>query len=293
MPIAEGKTIKDTYQIVEVQGAEPETQVTMLAFSSPDHFVSAITPNHPVESGFWFVFSKDLILVTDTGDLPSTSPKSALRQIYLGQLGGVDLIASEMETSDPPEGFTWKPLRSLHGLLPDDLFALAGRAMQLLEWDQAHQYCGRCAHPTTPRKDERSRECPQCTLRAYPKLAPVIMVLVKRKNQILLARGPQSPSEMFSVLAGFVDPGETLEQAVHREVFEEVGLHVKNLSYHSSQSWPFSGALMIGFIADWAEGEITFNSNEIESASWYSQTELPMLPTPMSLAWHLVQTAFT
>ena len=125
---------------------------------------------------------------------------------------------------------------------------------------------------------ENVRTCPACELEAYPRMSPAAIVLVRRDKQILLARGIDFPQPFYSTLAGFVEPGETLEDAIHREIFEEVGIWVKNLRYFGSQSWPFPHSLMVGFIADFDSGEIEVAENEIVDAGWFDPTDLPLIP---------------
>jgi NAD+ diphosphatase len=189
------------------------------------------------------------------------------------------------------ERWQWHSLRTLFGVISDELYAVAGRAMQLLDWDRIHKYCGCCGKETFIRKTERCRECTICGHLAYPKLAPAVMALVKREKKILLARGPHFPEKFYSVIAGYVDPGETLEQCVMREVIEEVGIKVKNICYFGSQPWPFSGSLMIAFTCEWQEGEIYTQPDEILHADWFDLTNLPQLPPPLSISRLLIDSA--
>jgi NAD+ diphosphatase len=173
-------------------------------------------------------------------------------------------------------------------VLEDAHFALAGRAIQLLDWDRSHQYCGRCGTPTEPRAEERVRVCPACKHSAYPRVAPAVMALVTRGRELLLGRSPHFPQGMYSALAGFVEPGETLEQCVAREVEEEVGVAVTKLSYFASQPWPFPHSLMIAFVCEWAGGEIRVQEGEIEAADWFDVLQLPRLPSKISIARRLI-----
>lgn len=194
---------------------------------------------------------------------------------------------------ESPPGWIWSELKFLHTVIPEYQFAIAGRAFQLIDWDLTNQYCGRCGSKSIPREKERCKECLSCGHLMYPKLAPVIMALVQRENKILLARGVHFPDKMYSILAGFVDLGETLEQCVAREVFEEVGLRVKNMCYFASQPWPFSRSLMIAFTCEWEEGEIQIDSAEIEDAGWFDKSCLPLLPPLYSLSRLLIEEAFS
>ncbi|MCK4988071.1 MAG: NAD(+) diphosphatase, partial [Desulfobacterales bacterium] len=162
------------------------------------------------------------------------------------------------------------------------------RANQLVDWGRTHQYCGVCGRPTEDKTDERAKICPQCGLVNYPRLSPAIIVAVLKNNQILLARNKRFKLPFYSVLAGFVEPGETLEQCVQREIREEVGLTVKNIRYFGSQPWPFPNSLMIAFIADYADGEITVDGSEIIDAAWFSKDKLPQIPPSISIARQLI-----
>jgi len=287
--------------------------VIRLPFHSPEGFVhlSASTPDAP---GHWFVFSGDRLLVEvgppspdPTGDLrvrarpswarlpvaapPGPLPDAVLRGLYLGRLGGEHCFAAEVAAdAAPPSGASWEGLRTLFSVLDDRLFALAGRALQLIDWDRSHQFCGRCGARTEPRPDERVRVCPACGLSAYPRVAPAVMALVRRGRELLLGRGPHFPAGMYSALAGFVEPGESLEQCVRREVAEEVGVEVTNLRYFASQPWPFPHSLMVAFTCDWAAGELRPQPGEIEAAEWFDVFQLPKLPSKISIARSLIDT---
>jgi NAD+ diphosphatase len=212
------------------------------------------------------------------------------RTLYLGRLGEADCWAAEApaECPPPPPGWGWEGLRTLFSVLEDAHFAIAGRAIQLLDWDRNHRYCGRCGGPTEAKTEERARACPACKLTAYPRLAPAVMALVRRENQVLLARSPHFPPGMYSALAGFVEPGETLEQCLAREVAEEVGVQVSRIRYFASQPWPFPNSLMIAFVCDWAGGEIRPQDGEIEAAQWFDVLQLPKLPSRISIARRLI-----
>tara|TARA_A100001518_G_C1223322_1_gene69062 strand:+ start:92 stop:931 length:840 start_codon:yes stop_codon:yes gene_type:complete len=196
-------------------------------------------------------------------------------------LGLVDGRACELihlsDSLDMP-GLSWHGLRTLVGQVDDQLFRLLGVAQQLNAWYQSHRFCGCCGEPMQPREEERAMECVRCERREYPKLAPCIIVLITRGSEILLARSPHFPPGFFSTLAGFIEPGESVEQCLHREVKEEVNLEVSNLEYLGSQSWPFPNSLMLGFHAEYAGGDIIPQEGEIEAAHWWSIDELPKIP---------------
>ena len=194
--------------------------------------------------------------------------------------------ASEATTSSA--NTRWTGLRGLFGIMPDEVVALAGRATQLLEWDRTHRFCGACATPTIRDASERARRCPSCRHTAYPRISPAMMCLITRDQEILLARNVNFPAGRYSALAGFLEAGESIEDAIHREVEEEVGLKVTNLRYFSSQSWPFPHSLMIAFTAEFAGGELRPNGHEIAEADWFRHDALPQLPPRISIARALI-----
>jgi NAD+ diphosphatase len=214
---------------------------------------------------------------------------------YLGVLGESHCFSAELAAdAAAPEGWVWQGLRGLFGALDDAQFALAGRALQIVDWDRTHQYCGACGGATVARTSERSRECPACGLVVYPRLAPAVMALVRRGRQLLLARSPRFAKGVYSALAGFVEPGETLEQCLEREVHEEVGIRVREVRYFASQPWPFPHSLMIAFFADYDSGELRIDGSEIEDAQWFdieNLENLPRLPARISIARRLIDAA--
>ena len=288
--------------------------MTPLPFSSPLDYEHRVTCEAPGEA-HWFVFRGDQLLV-ELGPLSQPSDDlrvkarpawarlplqknhnwlegRSARTLYLGRLAGSDCWAAELpRDAEAPAGMSFEGLRTLFSVLDDAHFALAGRALQLVDWDRTHQFCGRCGTRTEPRPDERVRVCPACKLSAYPRVAPAIMALVHRENrgrhELLLARGPHFPAGMYSALAGFVEPGESLEQCVAREVAEEVGVRVASLRYFASQPWPFPHSLMIAFVCEWRDGELRRQDAEIEDAKWFEVLQLPKLPSRISIARRLI-----
>jgi NAD+ diphosphatase len=287
-----------------------------MPFMAPLDFAAGVRPpdaRHEAPS-YWLVFSGDRLLVElgPPDPRPTDDPRvrerpawarlplqknnkqlwsQPLRTLYLGAIRGTDCWAAEVAGGEAPAGYGWVGLRALFSVLEDAHFALAGRALQLLQWDRDHQYCGRCGTPTAPKPEERVRVCPSCGLSAYPRVAPAVMALVQRGRELLLGRSPHFPAGMYSALAGFVEPGETLEQCVAREVAEEVGVSVANLRYFASQPWPFPHSLMIAFVCDWRGGEIRAQEGEIEAADWFDVLHLPKLPSKISVARRLIDAA--
>lgn len=209
--------------------------------------------------------------------------------IFLGTLAGRHCWAIDVDGDGMPDGYV--DLRMLWSSVDETTWAVAGRAVQLVEWRRTHRYCGRCATPTTQVPGERAVRCPDCGLMAFPRLAPAVIMLVERASdgRALLARNANFPAGMFSCLAGFVEPGETLEQAVRREIMEEVGVEVGELDYRGSQPWPFPHQLMIGFGAEYVAGDIAVDGTEIAEAAWFAPDEIPSIPPAgMSIAGRLI-----
>jgi NAD+ diphosphatase len=208
---------------------------------------------------------------------------------YLGSLSEVDCWA--LDLAEAPPG--WRPasLRTAMMALDPTLAAIAGRAAQVLEWDRTHRYCGACGSGTAIQPGERARVCSGCGHTAYPRLSPAIMALVWRPGELLLARSPGFTPGRYSALAGFVEAGESLEECLHREVAEEVGVAVSDLRYYGSQSWPFPHSLMVAFTARWVSGDIVPQAGEIEDARWFPLDALPDIPPRFSIAGHLIRDA--
>ena len=248
--------------------------------------------------GYWILRCENQVLVA-AGEAQSAvfpfgsvvdfgRPSKVLR---VGQWRGQPCYAAEVESLPPGISGELSAVRSLYGMAGTEAFSLAGRATQLLDWQRNHQFCGRCATPTSMKTTEFAMECPACGLLSYPRISPAVMVLVRRADELLLARSPHFRPGVFSALAGFVEAGETLEQCAVREVREEVGVEIANLRYFQSQPWPFPDSLMLAFFADYAGGTITPDPAEIEAADWFSLGALPPLPDPVSIARRLIDAA--
>lgn len=250
---------------------------------------------------WWFLCARSSLVTTPlttpgsfTYGFPQAPTLQALgitpiRTQFLGYLNNQPCVAAEIDKETTlPEKFALHHLRELYGELPEDLFAIAARAVQIVEWDHTHQYCGHCATPMIQLPTERAKRCPKCELRQYPRLSPAVIMLIYRGNEILLARAPRFRNGMYSVLAGFVEPGKSLEETVEREVREEVGIKIKNIRYFGSQPWPFPNSLMVGFIAEYASGIVTPEPNEIEDAAWFTKDNLPPVPGKLSIARKLI-----
>ena len=246
---------------------------------------------------WWFVFCGDKLLVKATADdvrIPLYSDLTGLEQSlskihFLGTFNGFPCYSAEIdEHCIIPEEMIFQERRPLLGLLGEEIFSIAGRAFQILHWDRTHQFCGRCGIRTELKEEERARACTRCGLVSYPTMSPAIIVAVVKGPELLLARSHRFHASFYSVLAGFVECGETLEQCVKREVREEVGIDVENIRYLASQSWPFPETLMAGFAADYAGGVIASDDVEIRDAGWFRADNLPAIPPKGSIARLLI-----
>ncbi len=209
--------------------------------------------------------------------------------IFIGMSGGVPCYAVALSSSsEPPQNFGFSDIRGLFGRTSDEFLGVAARASHILLFDRTTKFCGVCGARNRLMEAELAKRCPECDQVIYPRLSPAIIVLVRRDNEVLLARSPGFPPGVYSVVAGFVEPGETIEHAVHREVMEEIGITICNLHYIGSQPWPFPDSLMIGFVASYAGGTIRADKTEIEDAGWFKRGELPGLPGPLSLSRVLI-----
>ncbi len=263
-----------------------------------DNFTPYYSPPHDTgEFSMWFIFYKNELLIQEKQgsyhvpllNIVEQDKLPLINQFYLGQYDSIHCFGAEINPiTSIPSGYQALGLRQLFGLISDDLLTLAGRVIHLLYWDSTTQFCGRCGHTTLLKTDERAKECPQCGLINYPQLAPAVIILIEKDNEILLARSPRFKPKMYSVIAGFVEPGETLEQTVLREIREEVGIQVHNIQYFGSQHWPFPQSLMIAFTAQYLSGQITIDHREIEDADWFTIENLPPIPNKMSISRWLI-----
>lgn len=249
------------------------------------------TPN---PSDYIFAFENQAIYLLDGKRLPLFSEvenyfKNTKSFYCFAENNNNRCLIAEIDHIVGDEKFASVPLRSAHTILDEKLFALAWRARHLCHWRKTHAYCGVCGNKNNNKEDEQAMICSHCKYVTYPRISPCIIVLITRGEKILLARSSHFPSEVYSTLAGFVEPGESLAQTLHREIFEEVGLKVTNDVYFGSQPWPFPDSLMIGFTVEYLSGDIKIDPVEIEDAQWFDITNLPKLPQIGSIGRNLIE----
>ncbi len=244
---------------------------------------------------YWFIFNSDKLLVNiknrdkipflnDLNDL-NISP---VHTHYLGTLEGHPCKCAEVKYVDEHEEMVFMDLRSLYEILDEDLFLLAGRAIQIINWDKNHRFCGKCGTLTEKHENEMAKICPECGFTSYTRISPAIITAIIRDDKILMAKHSYGFKNRYSLIAGFIEAGETLEEGVKREVMEEVGLKVKNIKYFGSQPWPFPHSLMVGFTANYESGEIKVDGKEIVEAKWCDVEEIAPTPSKMSIASELI-----
>lgn len=262
--------------------------------ATPPFFIPLAAAQHAPQA-LTFAFRGNEILVREPElALPDAAAAAALgvdesRLLPVGLYQGAYCCATWLEPgAAPAEGYAFRGLRSLFGRMDEPLLAVAGRAFQIADWARTHRYCGACGKPMQRTAGERAMKC-VCGQVAYPRISPAMMVLVKRGPAILLARNVAAPPGRFSALAGFLEPGESVEDAIHREVREEVGIEVEGLGYFASQSWPFPGSLMLAFTAEYAGGELRPDRVEIAEARWFGPGDaLPQLSPHQSISRALI-----
>lgn len=259
-------------------------------------FIRAYPPAQP-EPGpaLWLPFlGKELLARTESGQarlhLGDTESVAALglgEPLYLGTLGGVPCLAAEADPSGVPDGWAETSLSTLFGQVSEAEYGLAGYASQMLYWRRTNVFCPVSGDRTEARAGDWGRLCPSCGHVSYPHISPATLILIHDGPRLLLAQKPGWGTR-YSILAGFVEPNESLEDCVRRETREEVGLEITDLAYAGSQPWPFPHQLMVGFTARYAGGAIVIDHEELERAAWFDVGSLPDLPPPLSLSRQMI-----
>ncbi len=261
---------------------------------TPPSFTPVLDPRDAADARTFAFRGNEILLREPDLALPDATAVDALgveREhllpvgIYEGAYCQATWLAKD---AAPLDGFAFRGLRSLFGRMDEAMLAVAGRAFQIADWARTHRFCGVCGSPMRRTPGERAMKC-ACGHTAYPRISPAMMVLVRRGDSLLLARNVAAPPGRFSALAGFLEPGESVEDAIHREVREEVGIAVQDLRYFASQSWPFPGSLMLAFTAEYAGGDIVTDPGEIAEARWFGPGDpLPELSPRQSISRALI-----
>lgn len=259
-------------------------------------FSPAAPGRDPGGAGFWLPLRGAELLVTADlrlleGELPEELLPDSSEPLYIGHWEGMPCRALLLPKEHPlSAGFMAESLLATDPALPIELLTLGGVAGQILHWEQSSRFCSRCGGEMQRLESEWGKRCRSCGCDHYPHIHPCVIVLVRRGNEVLLTRKSVWPSGRYSLVAGFLDFGECLEEAVVREVLEETGVLVDNVRYIGSQSWPFPSQLMAGFTAEYVSGEVIVEEKELEDARWFPVTALPALPPKRSIARYIIDT---
>lgn len=244
----------------------------------------------------YFVFCKDSVLLERQADdsytiplceEPPTEIKPWTTVLNITPLDDIEVKAYSIDEPPTAQQYEMCPLRQSYYKLAEPLYLKAGKCAELLYWDRNTKFCGVCGGRMHFHTDI-SKRCEMCGKEVWPQLATAIIVLIRRGDEILLARGRNFKRDFYGLIAGFVETGETLEQAVRREVMEETGLTIKNIRYFDSQPWPYPSGLMVGFTADYEDGQLHLQREELKKAGWFHRTNLPNLPEKLSIARRLI-----
>ena len=221
--------------------------------------------------------------------IPERSVLESTEVIYIGTLGDIPCHCFEIPEEAEFKDMEFLELNDLYGIIDEEMLGITSRAVQMADFYRTHQYCGLCGNSTHYVPEETGMQCGSCAHLAYPRISPAVVVLIEKEEELLMARSHHFKEGMYGLVAGFVEAGETIEHAVHREVKEEVGVSIKELSYFGSQPWPFPSSLMIGFTATYESGDIEIDANEIEDAKWFPIDKIPTPPSKRSITGSLIE----
>lgn len=234
---------------------------------------------------YYFIFNNQReLFLADGVTLPETFDESEYDfRLYLGKYKQKDAFVINCDSND-----SFYNLKEVYDI-SHDLYLMATRAVLVRDWYISHQYCGRCATKTLLDEKDMMLKCPECGQVHYPRIAPAIIVAIRNEGKLLMAKHSYHDNIRYALIAGFVEPGETIEEAVHREVLEEVGIKIKNLKYKRSQSWPFPNSLMLAFTAEYESGNIKVDGDEILKAKWFKKDEIIRYGSDISISDWLIQ----
>ena len=237
------------------------------------------------DDAYYFIFNNEReLILTDNKDLPTSSGNIDIDfKLHIGRYMGRDAFVANAET-----GNSFYHLKDVYDI-DKDTYLMAGKAVLVRDWYISHQFCGRCGTKTVLDEKDMMLKCPSCGQNHYPRIAPAIIVAIRNGDELLMAKHSYHDNIRYALIAGFVEPGESIEEAVHREVLEEVGIKIKNLKYQKSQSWPFPNSLMLAFTAEYESGDIKVDGDEILKADWFKKDEIIRYDTDISISDWLIQ----
>lgn len=268
-------------------------------------FIRAYPPSHAISPlAYWFPFRGDKVLMRETQwglvplqggeelqDIiqPLDGENSDTSSFYIGMLDDVPCMTYESSIEALPQDVRELSLRELYGRVDEAIYGVAAYAFQLLYWQRTSSFCPVCGHATVAEEGTWGKHCPNCGHVAYPHVTPAILALVHDDTGNMLLTHKRGWGKRYSCVAGFVEPGESLEACVQREVYEELGVEVADVSYVGSQPWPFPHQLMVGYTARYVSGEVRIQEQELDDARWFSPHELPEMPPALSLAHTMIK----
>lgn len=265
----------------------------------PDGFVLHPTPQvPPVNSGFWILLQAGTVLLKEDaeqlalhqGRFPGELTKD-ISIVTFATLNGQPVHAATIPAGQPvPAGLVAEPFNAFRERIKPDIMTMAGIGKQILHWQQMSRFCSHCNGQLLQLPETWGKKCAGCGNEHFPHIHPCAIVLIRRDDQLLLIRKPEWPIGRYSLVAGFLDMGESLEECAIREAMEETGISIKNVRYVASQAWPFPSQVMMGFVADYASGDIKVDGKEIDDARWFTIGSLPSLPASRSIARFLIDT---
>ena len=239
---------------------------------------------------YYALAGREMIVHEDDSELSENDIeilKTQSKDAFTEESNGISTL-SMTQGDSLPEGYKWKAIRQTFASYTQEECFLLARAKALTEWRNNTVFCGKCGSKLDDHKEMTAKICPHCNNTIFPRIEPCVIVLIKKGEEILLARHVQRNQNIYACIAGFMEAGETAEQAVEREIMEETGIHVKNIRYFGSQSWPFPAQLMLAFTADYDYGELKLQQEEIADAQWFRRDNCPASPQPGSIAYRLI-----
>jgi NAD+ diphosphatase len=270
----------------------------MLQEIQPHCFNNCFQQKQPKNTDCLIIFHNESILMADyleeiqfisIEQICQSNSKFITSAIYLFSIDDTSFYFT-FDLVNETEKFKYIKITELNKVLSDTKLFIAATAYHLAHWYYTNRFCGRCGHAMTAKGNERALFCPKCNFIKYPNISPVVIVGIINKDKILLTRQINQTYKMPALVSGFVEIGETLEEAVKREVFEEVGLRIKNIRYYKSQPWAFSQSVLMGFFADLDSNKtVTIDKNELSEASWVSREQIPECETTISLTAEMIE----
>ena len=237
------------------------------------------------DDAYYFIFNDEReLFLTENERIPTSFEDIDIDfKLYIGKFRNKDAFVINAKTNA-----SFYPLHEVYNI-SKDIYLIASKAVLVRDWYISHQFCGRCGTKTILDEKDMMLKCPSCGQMHYPRIAPAIIVAIRKDDELLMAKHSYHDNIRYALIAGFVEPGESIEDAVHREVAEEIGIKIKNLQYKNSQSWPFPNSLMLGFEAEYESGDIKVDGDEILIAKWFKKDEIIRYSSDISISDWLIQ----